>query len=248
MQIRRWAVLAAAAIVLPIAVGCSQPDTTATPVATPTDVPTPASQRLSQPSPLPPPVPRQQRLHPHPHPHPPPHPTPTLTPSPTPTEPPKPQSRLETALSWVPLEYAELVIEFADLASSRAATDLEDARTYSDYEGLDRAAAAAVLRRRVAGAADVEQLGRIYPGAIRLRPVGLRPGRVVGTPQQTQAQVHDYGRRRGFGRRHLKSWKRWDRRKRSWPTRRLPTREQTTTAAQRIFCFPWYTPTTHPQS
>ena len=48
-----------------------------------------------------------------------------------------PQSRLELALSWVPLEYADVFIEFADHAASRKSTGLVDARGYEDYEELD---------------------------------------------------------------------------------------------------------------
>ena len=59
------------------------------------------------------------------------------TPEPTPTTPHIPQTRLDLALSWVPLQYAGLVIEFADHAASRMATDLVDVRGYDDYEELD---------------------------------------------------------------------------------------------------------------
>jgi len=67
--------------------------------------------------------------------------TPTSTPSPTPTStstPPQPQTRLEEALPWVPLEYADKFIEFADYATSRKLTGLEDVRGFEDHWQLDQ--------------------------------------------------------------------------------------------------------------
>ena len=67
--------------------------------------------------------------------------TPTSTPSPTPTStstPPQPQTRLEEALTWVPLEYADKFIEFADYATSRKLTGLEDVRGFEDHWQLDQ--------------------------------------------------------------------------------------------------------------
>ena len=109
------AIVVAIALVLPIAIGCSQPTSTATPIQTPTTAPI-----ISTPAP----TPIVTRI-------------PTPTPIPTPATPPTPQSRLEIALSWVPLEYADVFIEFADHAASRASTSLVDARGFEDYEKLD---------------------------------------------------------------------------------------------------------------
>ncbi len=62
-------------------------------------------------------------------------PVPTATPNPTTL--PIPQSRLELALSWVPLEYAHRLIEFSDHASSALATGVPIPRSYQEYERLD---------------------------------------------------------------------------------------------------------------
>ncbi len=107
--------IVAIALVLLVANGCSEPASTSTPMPTPTTaaiIPTPASTPIATP-------------------------TATLTPIPTPATPPTPQSRLEIALSWVPLEYADVFIEFADHAASRGSTGLEDVRGYEEYQKLD---------------------------------------------------------------------------------------------------------------
>ena len=78
----------------------------------------------------------------------------------TPTStPPQPQTRLEEALSRVPLEYADKFIEFADYATSRELTGLEDVRGFEDHWQLDR-----------------DQRERIYEG-LRTNP----PNIIVGS-------------------------------------------------------------------
>ena len=81
----------------------------------------------------------------------------TTTSTPTST-PPQPQTRLEEALTWVPLEYADKIIEFADYATSRKLTGLEDVRGFEDYLQLDE-----------------DQRDRIYEG-LRTNP----PNIIVG--------------------------------------------------------------------
>ena len=61
------------------------------------------------------------------------------TASTTTSTPPQPQTRLEEALSRVPLEYANKeMIEFADYATSRKLTGLENVRGFEDHWQLDR--------------------------------------------------------------------------------------------------------------
>ena len=128
-------IVIAIALVLLVSIGCSQPPSTATPIPTPTAMPTPPLTPTATPTPTLTPVPTPTAI-------PSPAPTPTAaatipTSTATPTTPPTPQTCLEIALSWVPSEYADVLIEFADHAASRTSTGLEDARGYEDYEELD---------------------------------------------------------------------------------------------------------------
>ena len=116
-------IVIAIALVLPVAIACSQPTSTAVSISPPTATPA-ISTSTATPIPTPTATPTAT-------------PIPTATATPRPIIPPTPQSRLELALSWVPLEYADVFIEFADHAASRKSTGLEDARGYADYTELD---------------------------------------------------------------------------------------------------------------
>ena len=135
-------IVIAIALVLPVAIGCSQPATTGTPMPTPTaattiptstatPMPTPTAATTiptptatPTPTPTATPAPTATILTP----------TPTRTPIPTPTTPPTPQTRLELALSWVPLEYADKLIEFSDHASSALATGVPIPHSIEEYQ------------------------------------------------------------------------------------------------------------------
>ena len=85
--------------VLPVGIGCSQPESTGTPMPTPT-----AATTI---------------------------PTPTATP--TPATPHIPQTRLQRALSWVPVGYADKLLEFSDHASAALATGVPIPHSIEEY-------------------------------------------------------------------------------------------------------------------
>ena len=64
-------------------------------------------------------------------------PTSTATPTPTPTTPPTPQTRLQQALSWVPVDYADKLIQFSDHASSSLATGVPIPHSIEEFQELD---------------------------------------------------------------------------------------------------------------
>ena len=108
----------AIALVLPVAIGCSHPASTATPIPTPTATPT---------------QPLTPYCYPYSH-----NETPSpLSPYPTPTTPPTPQTRLQQALSWVPVHYADKLIQFSDHASSSLATGVPIPHSIEEYGELD---------------------------------------------------------------------------------------------------------------
>ena len=103
-------IVIAIALVLSVAIGCSQPASTPTPIPTPTATPTPTAVTTI--------------------------PTSNATPIPIPTATPTPQTRLQLALSWVPLEYADKLIQFSDHASSSLATGVPIPHSIEEYSEL----------------------------------------------------------------------------------------------------------------
>ena len=115
-------IVIAIALVLSVAIGCSQPASTPTPIPTPTatttatPIPTPTATTT---------IPTSTAM-----------PIPSPTATPTPTTPPTPQTRLQLALSWVPLEYADKLIQFSDHASSSLATGVPIPHSIEEYSEL----------------------------------------------------------------------------------------------------------------